>query len=376
MTDTSRLHDFHPGSAPTEGLCREISTLLSRSRRNRRPCERDAFIALLAGVPALRKTPGLPAAGAAGPDFFTTLPLCATEADTAACRTHMKEVFGITDKQSLLDVCSHQFRCQDNYLDFESIWEGRPLFDPASLAPSSREFFTAMRDFSAQFYPLVGHRGYLAWDVSEQVGHLRAGLACGLLTREEFYNLAEEQIIQAQAFGSWEEYAASLVCGALYWDFRQGTSLPDLQKAQQLWMDLVRSLLANDAAWDSGFWYAPKREKAHRLWPSEMRMYLPGWEGPNGCFVTDRIAVDGCKVGWCYREEPEKGFPDSGWRFFSGDESEAYIADVRHTGIYDLNTVCNLDPEILPLLDAPYRSAFVRGEDGAFRPEPFDLPEG
>ena len=86
MTDTSRLHDFHPGSAPTEGLCREISTLLSRSRRNRRPCERDAFIALLAGVPALRKTPGLPAAGAAGPDFFTTLPLCATEADTAACR--------------------------------------------------------------------------------------------------------------------------------------------------------------------------------------------------------------------------------------------------------------------------------------------------
>ena len=37
---------------------------------------------------------------------------------------------------------------------------------------------------------------------------------------------------------------------------RQGTSLPDLQKAQRLWMDLVRTLLANDAAWDSGFWYA------------------------------------------------------------------------------------------------------------------------
>ena len=200
-------------------------------------------------------------------------------------------------------------------------------------------------------------------------------LACGLLSREEFDRLAEEQIIQAQAFGSWEEYAASLVCGALYWDFRQGTSLPDLRKAQRLWMDLVRTLLANDAAWDSGFWYVPKREKECRLWPSEMKMYLPDWEGPNGCFLTDRIAVDGCKVGWCYREEPETAFPDSGWRFFSGDESEDYIADIGHTGIYDLNTVCNLDPEVIPLLAAPYRSAFVRGEDGTFRPEPFDLPE-
>ena len=35
--------------------------------------------------------------------------------------------------------------------------------------------------------------------------------------------------------------------------------LPGLQKAQQLWMDLVRTLLANDAAWDSGFWSAGVR---------------------------------------------------------------------------------------------------------------------
>lgn len=371
MMDLSQLHDFHPHSS---GLDRDVQSLLARSRRDRRPCERDAFIALLAGVPALRKTPGLPGAGASSPDYFTSLPLCATEADVAACRAHLKTVYGVKDKDSLLDFCDRQFRCQDNYLDFEAVWEGRPLFDPASLNPDAAGFFTQARDFSAQFYPLVGHHGYLAWDISERTGHLRAGLACGLLTREEFDELAEKQIVQAQAFGSWEEYAASLVCGALYWDFRQGTSLPDLQKAQRLWMDLVRTLLANDAAWDSGFWYVPKREKDYRLWPSEMKMYLPDWEGPNGCFVTDRIAVDGCPVGWCYREEPEAGFPDSGWRFFSGDESEEYIADIRHTGIFDLNTACNLDPDIIPLLMAPYRSAFVR-EDGKFRPEPFELTE-
>ena len=273
--ERSQLHDFHPQDGP---LARDIQPLLSRSRRERRPCERDAFIALLAGVPSLRKTPGLPEGN--GADCFTTLPLCATDAGAALCRNHLKSVFGITDKQSLLAFCDRQFHCQDHYLDFEAVWEGRPLFDLASLKPDSAGFFIRMRDFSAQFYPLMGHLGYLAWDISERTGHLRAALACGLLTREEFDELAEEQIVQAQAFHSWEEYAASLVCGALYWDFRQGTSLPDLQKAQRLWMDLVRTLLANDAAWDSGFWYTPKREKEYRLWPSEMKLYLPNWEGP------------------------------------------------------------------------------------------------
>lgn len=372
MMELSKLRDFHPCST---GLDQEIKALLDRSRRERRPCERDAFLALLAGVPSLRKVPGLPEARAAGPDFFTTLPRCASEADAAACRAHLRDVYGVTDKQSLLDFCDRQFRCQEHYLDFESFWEGRPLFDFASLNRDAADFFLSARDFSAQFYPLVGHLGYLGWDISERVGHLRAALACGLVTREDFDQLAEEQIVQAQAFGSWEAYAASLVCGALYWDFRQGTPLPELHQAQRLWMDLVRTLLANDAAWDSGFWHTPEREKAYRLWPSEMRLYLPDWDGPNGCFATDRIAVDGCPVGWCYREEPETGFPDSGWRFFSGDESEEYIADIRHTGIFDLNTVCNFDPEIIPLLDAPWRSAFVRGEDGKFRPEPFELTE-
>ena len=181
MTDHSQLHDFHPHNA---GLDRDIQSLLSRARRERRPCERDAFLALLAGVPALRKTPGLPEIQAA--DYFTTLPLCASDADAAVCRSHLKTVYGIKDKESLLEFCGRQFHCQDNYLDFEAVWEGRPLFDPASLNPDAASFFLQARDFSAQFYPLLGHHGYLAWDISERTGHLRAALACGLLTREEF----------------------------------------------------------------------------------------------------------------------------------------------------------------------------------------------
>jgi hypothetical protein len=37
--------------------------------------------------------------------------------------------------------------------------------------------------------------------------------------------------------------------------------------------------------------------------------------------------------------------------------------------LYDVNTIANYDPSIIPLLDAPIGSAFGRGSDGAFRPE-------
>ena len=96
---------------------------------------------------------------------------------------------------------------------------------------------------------------------------------------------------------------------------------------------------------------------------------LLNWEGAEGCFATDRIMVDGCKVGYMYREAPDEGRPDSGWRFFAGDESDEYTNDLSHVGIYRLNTIANYDPEIIPFLTAPYGSAFGRDADGVFREE-------
>lgn len=81
------------------------------------------------------------------------------------------------------------------------------------------------------------------------------------------------------------------------------------------------------------------------------------------CVATDHIMVDGLRVGWMYREEPHAEV-DSGWRFFSGAESEAYLDDPDHSGIYAVNTVANYDPEIIPFLDEPLGSAFERGPDG------------
>ena len=89
----------------------------------------------------------------------------------------------------------------------------------------------------------------------------------------------------------------------------------------------------------------------------------PVAEGHGGCFATDMITVEGQKVGYMYREEPDFD-ADSGWRFMAGRESPEYMEDAANHGIYDVNTVANHDPEIIPLLRAPVGSVFER-EDGS-----------
>lgn len=107
------------------------------------------------------------------------------------------------------------------------------------------------------------------------------------------------------------------------------------------------------------------------LIPGEEIKKLYDRQGPQGCIATDRILVDGQKVGYCWRVEPEPGDKDwdSGWRFVAGDEDQDYMDDAQNSGVYALNTICNYDPDVIPLLDSEPGTAWSRGEDGVFRPE-------
>jgi hypothetical protein len=51
---------------------------------------------------------------------------------------------------------------------------------------------------------------------------------------------------------------------------------------------------------------------------------------------------------------------DSGWRFFAGAESDDDLGDTDNMGIFDVNTIADCDPDIIPLLDAPAGAAFAR----------------
>ena len=108
------------------------------------------------------------------------------------------------------------------------------------------------------------------------------------------------------------------------------------------------------------------RNRSYHVKAEDMKNLLPDWAGADGCIATNRITVEGCKVGYCYREEPDGGW-DSGWRFTAGDESDEYMDDPNNAGIYKLNTICNDDPDIIPLLNTPAPCAFERDENGVFQ---------
>lgn len=96
--------------------------------------------------------------------------------------------------------------------------------------------------------------------------------------------------------------------------------------------------------------------KDFKLDKSEIRQLIPKM---GYCFATDRITVDGQKVGRMCREEPDDD-ADSGWRFLAGDENAKYMDDTGNSGIYDVNTICNYDPDIIPFVGAPAGTAYER----------------
>jgi hypothetical protein len=69
-----------------------------------------------------------------------------------------------------------------------------------------------------------------------------------------------------------------------------------------------------------------------------------------GCIASNRITVDGMPVGYMYRELVSNNFLDSGWRFFAGDETGEYADNPNNFNIFDLNTICNYDQDIIPIL--------------------------
>jgi hypothetical protein len=114
-------------------------------------------------------------------------------------------------------------------------------------------------------------------------------------------------------------------------------------------------------------------QKKFALTKEQIRRLIPQM---GGAIATDRNVVDGAKVGYMYREAANRP-EDSGWRFFAGDEDQAYIDDVSHSGIYEVNTVANYDPDIIPYLNTPAPCAFekVAGEHGYRAVEPPNSPD-
>lgn len=85
-----------------------------------------------------------------------------------------------------------------------------------------------------------------------------------------------------------------------------------------------------------------------------------------GCIAANKITKDGYHVGYMYRDEHSEAYPDSGWRFFAGDESSEYSNEPENFNIFSLNTICNYDEAIIKYLDAPIGTYLIRINEDEF----------
>lgn len=330
------------------------------------------FTLLLGSLSAYRKVPGL--AGAMRTD---ALPFCQTEEDREEARKHMEWFYGVKDVDSLMGAFNGMFRSQPQFEQFQSFWDNTPVFDEKELNEQGRHAFHSCKSFAELFRPFVHRQGFLAWDINEQIGLMRGAVACGLIDEDFFWAQTEPMVRRAsQYFHSWQEYAMSCICGAVYYMFCQQNYQADgLEGFCDINLNCLSHLFFESKLYTTYEW--PTVDGKHyKIPPYELRRLFTDWDGPEGCLATDEITVNGRPVGYMYREEPSPTMPDSGWRFFAGDESDEYVndADGSHIELYSLNTICNYSPDIIPLLHAPVGTAYFR-KNGVLQEEDFTPPE-
>ncbi len=102
--------------------------------------------------------------------------------------------------------------------------------------------------------------------------------------------------------------------------------------------------------------------KCLRLNAEEIKPLVDGY---GSCIASDQVTVEGRKVGYMYRSDPVDP-ADSGWCFFAGNEPDEYTSDPSNFGVYDVNTIANYDPDIIPFLDIEAPCAFEPAPSGEF----------
>lgn len=84
------------------------------------------------------------------------------------------------------------------------------------------------------------------------------------------------------------------------------------------------------------------------------------------CIAAKTVSEEGRPIGFMYREEPVFE-QDSGWRFFSGDETDEYTADPENFGVYSISEITRNHPTVSEFLNLPAGSAWEADEEGVFQ---------
>lgn len=300
---------------------------------------RAQFTRLLASPSGTRRVPGIPTGMDENGEYICN------EEESKVVRDFLKKMYKVDSKESLILCQKVQFRNSVEYEQYMTFWKGAPLFDINSLNPMGRNGFEKMKSMAEPFYPILEEKGFYAWDISEYINICRIARACGIVDAKEFDEITDRFVRKAQVFyHSFKEYALSYLCGAMYFSSGFGNE-KSMDQFFEIQKQVISFLFNENGVWSRYGWYVP----AEREW-------VDVYPGNPGCFVTLKALEMGVK--YMYRDNPSSDHPDSGWRFFYGDESDEYANDPKNIKVSTLNSICNLHPNILAYLEAPIGSAY------------------
>ena len=279
---------------------------------------------------------------------------------------YLNNRFQITDKKTAIEAIRVFLfeNTQLQYEQFKSFWDGNPVFELKDLEEKSKDYFEKCMDFAHQFSNIVNELGFAAFDYGEAIRMAKECYSIGYLEQEDYNFMINDIANRAfRQFDSFEEYAISYLCGGTYFIYYSS----GLQKEyadnmfQTLFGGISELFFKHEQIWKHYTWptgkkYFPKLRETRKL-----------IEDTKGCLVSDRISIDGCPIGCMTRVDASEGNPDSGWQFFSGDESQEYMEDLTHVQVFSLNTLCNYDNHIIEHLQEPTGSTLSRMPNGTFQ---------
>lgn len=272
---------------------------------------------------------------------------------------------GASDREGVVNYLAkvRHYGCGRKYFDFWSTWNNKPTFNVEELKEENRKRFEQLMEFSKPFEEIVGIKGFIAWDVAESIQLVREAFLCGYIDEKLASQIiADFSSMALNTYSDWTDFALSYVCGGCYFIYENTGNEEEVKKMCDTILNAIEQLFFSEHndIWAKYKWFEPKN-------------YFNGFKAEEelaskelGCYVTDRISMDGAPIQYAERQLSNPAFPDSGWKFMAGDETNAYLSNGNNIGIFTLNYMANYDKSILPILDAPVGSVFVRNEQGDF----------
>ena len=317
------------------------------------------FTLLLASVANCRKATGvkkqLP---------FDELKLLSS-AEQKEVRAYLKRVYGIVDGNSLDASIKKFYNMHQKYMYFLAYQKHPELFQEHKIDKGHRKTVKRQLAYASLFYPYVNEKGFYAFDCNESIGLYRLAYACALIDEDTFWQKCLPYAKQAMVlYQNWEEYAISLLCGAMYFQYCSSGSESHVRQTYELMRTLLEQLALCKGVYGIYDWFYQEVKKV-LIKPEDLVQFVFDEDGSDGCIASDRIVCDGAEVGYMYRVKPSQSW-DSGWRFLAGDEDQTYLNDAHHVGRYTLNTIANYDADILPFISDEVGSVYARKEDGLF----------